>query len=81
MKILETEWMKYRIAVIPREASATQVQESRRAFYSGAWAYYSLLMNALDAGTDDATPRDVAFMAKLDEEMREFAERVGKGWA
>lgn len=80
MKLLETEWMTFRNAVIPRDAGSAQLQDMRRAFYGGAWALYSLMMNSLDPGTED-TPKDVELMAKLDAEMREFRDRVVKGWA
>ena len=81
MKLLETEWITYRNAVIPKDAGTTQLMESRRAFYGGAWAFYSLLMNSLDPSTPDDTPKDLELMEKLDREMREFKERVEKGYA
>lgn len=80
VKLLETEWINYRNAVIPKDAGSTQLQESRRAFHAGAWALYSLLMNSFEPGTEE-TPKDLELMAKLDGEMREFKERVVRGWA
>ena len=80
MKLIETEWLKYRDAVIPKAAGATQLLETRRAFYAGAWAFYSLLMNSLEPGTDE-TPKDLELMAKLDAEMREFRRAVETGRA
>ena len=80
MKLLETEWINYRNAVVPRDAGSTQLTESRRAFYAGAWAFYSLLMHSLEPGLED-TPNDLALMEKLDAEMREFQSRVAKGHA
>lgn len=81
MKLLETEWIHYRNAAIPKDASSTQLTESRRAFYAGSWALYSLLMNSLDPSTTEDTPKDLELMAKLDAEMREFKDRVTQGWA
>jgi len=80
VKLIETEWMNYRNAVIPKAAGSAQLQESRRAFYAGAWAFYSLLMRSLEPGTTE-TAQDLELMAKLDAEMREFRERVEKGLA
>lgn len=80
MKLLETEWINYRNAVIPKDAGSVQLMESRRAFFGGAWALYSLIMNSLDPG-HEPTEADLALMAALDREMREFKERVTKGWA
>ena len=80
MKLLETEWTNYRIAVIPKDAPSVQLSESRRAFYAGAWALYTLLMDSLEPGTDE-TPPDLSLMASLDREMREFQVRVATGAA
>ena len=52
----------------------------RRAFYAGAWAIYSIQMNALGPG-DDATNEDLQMMADLDREMREFAKSIEQGRA
>jgi hypothetical protein len=80
MKLLETEWMRYRNAVIPKDASPVQLLESRRAFYGGAWALYALMMNSLHPDVEP-TESDTKMMAKLDAEMREFGERVKRGHA
>lgn len=80
MKLLETEWITYRNAVIPKEASAVQLTESRRMFYAGAWSIYQLIMNRLDPGVE-ATDADLTFMSKLHDEMVEFKERVKRGHA
>jgi hypothetical protein len=52
----------------------------RRAFFGGAWAYYSLVMNRLDPG-EEPTDKDMEFMEQLDREMREFGDRVKRGEA
>ena len=80
MKLLETEWINYRNGAIHKDASSVQLQESRRAFYAGAWALYCVIMNNLSPG-DEAEPTDTRLMEKLDAEMREFRDRVVKGWA
>lgn len=80
MKLLETQWMSYRNAVLGKDALLIQLRESRRAFYAGSWAFYSLLMNSLEPGTDE-TPKDLELMAALDGEMREFQKRVVRGEA
>lgn len=80
MKLLENEWVKMRNKVIPKDAPQVQLIEMRRAFFAGAWAFYSLLMNSLEPGLDE-TPKDMALMAQLDAELREFRDRVEKGHA
>ena len=80
MKLIATEWENYKRAVLPKDAPAVQVTESRRAFYAGSWAFYALVMNLLDSDREP-TEKDLQMMANLDAEMREFGERVKKGWA
>ena len=80
MKLIETEWITYRNAVVPKDAGETQLTEMRRSFFAGAWAYYCLLMENVGTGAD-GTPQDMALMQSLDEEMREFKERVLRGEA
>jgi hypothetical protein len=77
---LEAEWTTYRNRVIPTTAPSVQLVESRRAFYAGAWAFYSLLMNHLEPGANE-TPADMKFMEKLDSEMRAFRNKVQRGEA
>jgi hypothetical protein len=79
-KLIETEWTEFRTKVIPKDATEVQLREMRRAFFAGAWAYYSLVMSKLDADAEP-TGEDLRLMAALDLEMREFGERVAKGWA
>lgn len=80
MKLLETEWANFRNVTIPKDAGSVQLQECRRSFFAGAWALYMLQMNRF---TEDHEPTDadLKLMAALDAEMREFADRVKKGWA
>jgi hypothetical protein len=79
-RLIETQWNDFRVKVIPKDAPPVQLSEMRRAFFAGAWAHYSIIMNSLDAGSE-ATDKDLVMMADLDAEMREFGERVKKGWA
>ena len=78
MRLLETEWDKYRRQVLPPDAPPIQIQECRRAFFGGAWAIYSLMMNKMTSG-DEVKPEDLQMMASLDREMRNFGERAKRG--
>lgn len=80
VKLLEAEWTTYRNKVIPKAAGSTQLTESRRAFYAGAWALYTLMMKHLEAGTEE-TVNDLVFMEGLAREMEEFKDRVIQGLA
>lgn len=80
MKLLETEWIRFRNSAIPKDAPGIQLTEMRRGFFAGAWALYALMINRFDTDKEPSEA-DLKLMAALDAEMREFGERVKKGWA
>lgn len=71
-------WTSYEAAVIPLGAPAVQIQESRRAFYSGAWSLLCLIMGQVSAG-DEVTEADEQMMTELDAELRAFTADVMAG--
>lgn len=75
MRRLESEWASYRAAVVPKDAGGIQVEETRRAFYAGAAALYSVVMRMLEPGAE-ATDQDVLNMAELNVELLEFGMSV-----
>ena len=75
MRRLETEWASYRTAVVPKDAGEIQVEETRRAFYAGAAALYSVVMRMLEPGAE-ATEQDLANMVELNAELLEFGMSV-----
>jgi hypothetical protein len=77
---LAAEWENFRMAVIPFNASVTQVFEMRRAFYAGAWAIYQLQIEQTSPA-DEVTEEDLDFMRDLEAEMREFHDAVKAGRA
>jgi hypothetical protein len=81
LRLLTEQYESFKDAVGLRHASATQRREMKRAFFAGAWAYYSLVMNLLDPSTPDDTPQDLTLMAALDQEMRDFKDDVVSGKA
>lgn len=67
-------------AVLPPGVGAVQLQETRRAFYSGAWTTLEVVCNL--AGPDDEDDAVGAErLEKLDRECRQFFENVKKGLA
>ena len=46
-------WQNYQRKVVPITADANQVEETRRAFYAGAFGFYNLMMMA-SAHADEA---------------------------
>jgi hypothetical protein len=72
---LQKEWQGFEKAVVPKNASAVQKQEMRRAFYSGALIMFELTK---ELGDDDIS-EDAAVEALkgLEQELKEFYSLVG----
>lgn len=77
-RLIATAWRRYLTRVIPRSAPPTQITESRRSFYAGAYSLLVLLREVNDEMTDDA---GVALLQSVDDELRAFAIRVAEGRA
>ena len=77
---IAVEWETYRRGVIPQNAPAIQIQESRRAFYAGAASLLNSIMNMLDPGTEP-TERDLLRMDALHAELVKFNDDVLAGRA
>src|SRR3990167_2905890 len=74
-KIIEGNWMGYRLLVVPKGAGAVQVEECRRAFFAGAQALFASIMTILDPGTEP-TEKALKRMDAIDAELRAFAASV-----
>lgn len=79
-QLIAKVWQSYRDEVIPEWANATQVIESRRAFYAGAEGMLSTVLGILDPGAD-VTDRDLLTMEAIQDELKEFVENVKAGRA
>jgi hypothetical protein len=75
MRRLETEWDSYRAAVVPKDAGAVQVEETRRSFYAGAAALHYLVMEMLSPG-DETTDEDLKNMQDIHDELISFGASV-----
>ncbi len=72
-------WESY-LLILPKDATANQITETRRAFYAGAQAlFHSILVN-LDPD-QEPTENDLRRMDDIQQELREFREMVLKGRA
>jgi hypothetical protein len=80
MTTVRKEWESYRRTVLPATAPAIQLQESRRAFYAGAEMLMCAILRSLDP-SPDAVASDMALIAALDAELRQFATDVQQGRA
>lgn len=78
MKAIEKGWKSYRTMVIPKDASAVQIEECRRAFYAGAAILWEGMMKALDPNDSDATEGDLSIMASIQAELDEFGQNFDK---
>jgi hypothetical protein len=70
-KRLLAEWNDYRTICVPLNAHATQVEETRRAFYGGAQTLMALVCNAM-SDDHEPTPEDIQVMEELDAELKEY---------
>lgn len=79
MPIINDEWDSYRREVVPADAPAIQVQESKRAFYAGARSLFHALVKIMDPSSEEPTERDMRVMDAIDRELREFVASVTAG--
>ena len=77
-RLIEQGWRSYAEHVLPKNASAVQKQETRRAFYAGAGLLFEALTNAV--GPDDVSEdAGMDIMASVDTEIRQFLRDVTVG--
>lgn len=77
MKAIEKGWKSYLTMVIPKDASAVQIEECRRAFYAGAAILLESMMLIMDADREP-TANDLMKMASIQEELDAFAHQLDK---
>lgn len=74
-------WRTYSSRVLdPIRADAIQRQETRRAFYAGASALMTIILENMSAG-DEVQETDLAMMDNLKAELDNFVAAVGAGRA
>ena len=72
-KLIEAGWISLRLAVIPLDAPAVQLEEMRNAFMAGAQHLFSSLLTILEPDTEP-TDADMMRMDLIDQELRAFGE-------
>jgi hypothetical protein len=72
-RVLEEAWLAYS-KVLPADAGPVQVEETRRAFFAGAFSLFRRIVGTLEPGTE-ATEADVGFLDAIDAELTEWAVR------
>ncbi len=79
MRTIQTFWEEFESVAIPAGASQIQRQEMRRAFYAGATAIMSIMVDISEgAVSDPSTAHEGALAFKnLLHEADAFIERIG----
>lgn len=73
-KLVEAGWVGLRLAAIPLDASALQLDEMRNAFFAGAQHVFHSIMTILDPG-EEPTDADLLRMELIDQELRSFIQQ------
>jgi len=71
-------WETYAMKIIPSNASAVQVQETRRAFYAGGLLLFTVIMTMLDEG-EEPTEADLGKMDDIKAEFDAWARDLVEG--
>ena len=74
-KLIEAGWISLRLAVIPLDAPAVQLEEMRNAFMAGAQHLFASLLTILEPDTKP-TDADMMRMDLIDQELRAFGEEL-----
>lgn len=72
---VEADWKSYLDNVVPKNAGADQVMETRRAFYAGSWAMLQRLQSLGDDAYSEA--QGVVMLEMLSLELKAFLARLG----
>lgn len=71
---IQEEWQSYKRQVLPANAPLVQIQECRRAFYSGAVAAFNIYRSL---GADEISEDEgVRILSDMDDELCEFPKLV-----
>lgn len=74
-KLIEAGWVGLRLAAIPDDASKTQLEEMRKAFFAGAQHLYASIMTIMDEDREP-TPADLRRLEFIDAELKAFARTL-----
>lgn len=70
-KLLEAGWVGLRLAAIPLDAPAVQLDEMRNAFFAGAQHLFSSMMTGFDADSEP-TADDLRRVDLIETELQDF---------
>ncbi|MBB3396840.1 hypothetical protein [Rhizobium sp. BK060] len=72
-QLIEAGWVSLRIAAVPLDASPTQLEEMRNAFFAGAQHLFASIMTILEPDAEP-TEKDLDRMSLIDAELRAFIQ-------
>ncbi|GAB5505821.1 MAG: hypothetical protein Rhirs2KO_09840 [Rhizobiaceae bacterium] len=72
-KLIEAGWVSYRMAAVPLDAPADQLEEMRDTFFAGALHLHKSICSFLEHG-DEPTDADLARMREVNAELDAFLE-------
>jgi hypothetical protein len=75
--IIEAKWLEYSKVAIPPDAGRVQVDETRRAFFAGAFVLFNAITAELDPGTE-ATEDDIRWLDEINAELTTWADEERK---
>jgi hypothetical protein len=74
-KLVEAGFLSLRLSMIPKDATAVQIQEMRLAFLAGAQHVWASMMTMLDPGREP-TAQDLRRMTLLAKELDALAKEL-----
>jgi len=77
MRTVQAEFLSYKNAVIPKDASSIQVEECRRAFYAGAVSMMKIMTSIGEPGVSERA--GIEIINGINSELAEFIKDIGKG--
>jgi hypothetical protein len=75
-KLIEGGWQVMRAVVVPPTASAVQLDEMRKAYFSGAQQLFASIMSLLGDESGEPTPDDLRRMELIQKELDGFVEEM-----
>ena len=76
-KLIEAGWVGLRLAAIPDDAPAVQLDEMRKAFFAGAQHLFSSIMTILDEDREP-TDADLRRMGLISDELEAFGAMLAR---
>ncbi len=75
MRTIKNGWEDYKKHCVPKSASHTQIDETKKAFYGGCLVMFHLMMDSADEGDIEEGEKAVS---KLHDEVIAFAKEMTK---